>query len=77
MATMRKAAGVSLLALGTIWLMLWASVMLGIRSQFLASFWRWGSFGYYVEPVEAPIWGVVFLTCGVVLLWRRRRVRQS
>ena len=78
MATVRKAAGISLIALGTVWLTLWASMML--RSPlpipgFILR--RLGSFAYYVDPVVAPISGLVFLTGGVVLLWRRQRVRHS
>jgi hypothetical protein len=77
MATMRKATGISLVVLGTIWLTLWASVMLRsplpIPGVILR---RLGSFAYYVDPVEAPIWGLVFLTGGVILRWRRKHIRQ-
>jgi hypothetical protein len=78
MAAMRKAAGISLIVLGTIWLTLWASVMLRFPLPIPGFILRGlGSFAYYVDPVEAPIWGLVFLTGGVVLLWRSQRVRHS
>lgn len=38
---------------------------------------RMGSFGIYIDPVEAPIWSVLFLTIGVVLLARRPKAAPS
>jgi hypothetical protein len=34
---------------------------------------RMGSFAITVDPVEAPIWSVLFLTIGVVLLSRSQK----
>jgi hypothetical protein len=34
---------------------------------------RLGSFTISVDPVQAPIWSVAFLTIGIILLLRRRK----
>ena len=71
---MRKAAGISLIVLGTIWLTLWASVMLqaplSVPGIILR---RLGGCAYSVDSVDVPpIVGCGFLTCGVILLWRKK-----
>jgi hypothetical protein len=36
---------------------------------------RIGGFAIFIDPVEAPVWAVLFLTIGIVLLVRSPRLR--
>jgi hypothetical protein len=78
MAAMRKASGIALISLGSIGLAICGIVLLGLPLPipgFLLQ--RMGSFVIIVEPMEAPIWSVLFLTIGVVLLSRRPKAASS
>jgi hypothetical protein len=78
MAAMRKASGIVLISLGSIGLAICGIVLLRLPLPipgFLLQ--RMGSFAITVDPVEAPIWSVLFLTIGVVLLSRRPKAAPS
>jgi len=71
MAAVRKTAGLTLTCLGVVWLAIYGIVMLRLPLPIPGVLLhRLGGFALYVDPVEAPIWAVVFLTAGVLLLRR-------
>jgi hypothetical protein len=71
MAAVRKTAGLTLTFLGVAWLAIYGIVMLRLPLPIPGVLLRrLGGFALYVDPVEAPIWAVVFLTAGVLLLRR-------
>src|ERR1700722_1598658 len=69
---MRKAFGVAFILLGSVWLAICGIVLLHVPLPipgFLLQ--RMGSFSIMVDPLEATIWSVRFLTTGIVLVSRR------
>jgi hypothetical protein len=69
---MRKAIGIVFVAWGAIGLSICGIVMLRLPLPipgFLLQ--RLGTFGIMIDPVQAPVWAVLFLASGItLLLWR-------
>jgi hypothetical protein len=64
---MRKAIGIVLIALGTVGLFICGIVMLRLGSvvEFLSPV---GIVGFHIHPVESPVFSVLFLAVGLLLL---------
>jgi hypothetical protein len=68
---MRKVLGVAFILLGSIGLAICGIVLLHLPLPipgFLLQ--RMGSFSIMVDPLEAPIWSVLFLMTGIILVSR-------
>ena len=71
---MRKASGIAFISLGSIGLAICGIVLLHLPLPipgFLLQ--RIGDFAIVVDPLRAPVWSVLFLTTGIVLVSRGKR----
>lgn len=78
MAAMRRTAGIALISLGAIGLMVCGIVLLRLPLPIPGVLLgHLGIFGFHIDPVEAPVSSLAFLTIGIFLLWRSKGERSK